>query len=81
MEAIDKTKDTATAQSSSSDMWQQRKLNAAHLASQYTATKRFGEYISVISFFSFVTYIVIRLSGYSQTEYFVPIVVAASVLG
>jgi len=81
MESIDKTKEQVAAQNGTSDMWQQRKQNAAHLASQYTATKRFGEYISVISFFSFVTYILYRLSGYTQTDYFVPIVIAASVLG
>jgi len=75
------SKETSSTQNgSTSAAFSQRKQNAALLASQYTTSKRAGEYVSVISYFVFLGIVTFNLFGFISVPYFWLIILASSIL-
>jgi ubiquitin-conjugating enzyme E2 variant len=74
----DTLSDTQT--SSASATFSQRKQNAALLASQYTSTKRAGEYVSVVAYFGLFALISSNLLGQMSTPYFWLIILSSCIL-
>lgn len=63
------------------EVFAQRKQNAAMLAAQYTTSKRIGEYVSVIAFFTFLGMTAMNVySHIAQVPYFWPIILSSCIL-